>query len=332
MEIDEQPEQAKAEGDAASQESDFELDDSDVSDAAPEGDLENELADLAPRPSKRVRRIPPRLASGTDDKHSDSDRGTPADNRSSMDTDENVGKRPKGRPRKSKLAAAAQEAQPAKKADKPDSAGQTTEFAVLQHKLKLAKTQLVRLRYAAADCNIVDYALKVHNILSPHMDPHARWDEYSALATEVDDVLKARSLEPVFMRNDVMHAVLPLFSLGPEYAPQSVNGVSSAATSRQPGTGKSTMHTSATSASSTASARFAQSEQHAKGRAGAPKSGLSSSRVNGQGIAKKPKPPRASNGIPQATRPAGAGKQVAAPAVAPPAAVCFFCSVCVLQR
>lgn len=328
MEVDEPQEQTKAEDDAASQESDFADDNSDVSDAAPEGDVETELAELGPRPAKRVKRIPPRLALTTDDQRSGSDRGTPADNRSSMETDENVGKKPRGRPRKSKLAVATPDAQPARNGYRPDNAGQTTAIGLLQHKLNLAKTQIIRLRYAAADCNIADYALKVQAILSPILDPHARWDVYSALAIEVDDVLKARSLEPVFMRDDVMEAVLPLFSLAAEYAPRQANGSTPAVSSRQPGTGKSTTHTSATSASSVANARFVQSEQHAKGQAS---SRNGSSRVPGQNTTKKPKAPRASNGLQQATRPAGAIKQVAQPAIAPPAAVCFFCSVSLLR-
>lgn len=340
MEVDEPHEQGKREDDVASQESDFELDNSDLSDAPLGGDLENELAELAPRPSKRIKRIPPRLALATDDRHSGSDRGTPADNRISMDegslgTAESPAKKPRGRPRKSKLAAAAQDAQTAKNAEpKTASAEQTSAIGLLQHKLRLAKTQISRLRYAAADCNLSDYALKVQAILSPQLDPHARWDVYAALATEVDDVLKTRSLQPVFMRNDVMHAVLPLFQLENDDAPNQANGTSSAATARQPGTGKSNTHSSATSASSLVNARFAQSERNAKGQASAgSRNGPPSSRVTAQGNAKKTKAPCLSIGTQQATRPAtGTSKSVAQVITPTPAAVCFFCSVSALGK
>lgn len=335
MEVDEPQEQSKPEDDVASQESDFELDNSDLSDAPPEGDLENELAELAPRPSKRVKRIAPRLALATDDRHSGSDRGTPADHRSSMDegsagTAENPAKKPRGRPRKSNLATAAQDAQTAKTAElKTAGAEQTSAFALLQTKLRLAKTQIIRLRYAAADCNISDFALKVQAILSPQLDPHARWDVYAALATEVDDVLKSRSLQPVFMRTDVMHAVLPLFQLENDDASKQANGTSSVATSRHPATGKSKTHSSATSASSQVNARFAQSERNAKDQASiGSRNGPPSSRVTANGNVKKTKAPRPSISTQQATRPVIAASKSVAQVITPaPAAVCFFCSV-----
>lgn len=332
-------EDAKPEDDVASQGSDFEFDNSDLSDAPPDEELTTELAELVAPPSKRMKRIPPRLALSVNDRQSGSDRGTPGDNRSSVDEEPTAegppAKKPRGRPRKSKLSQNEQDRQSAL------TAGSTASSAAIdltRAKLQLAKTQIIRLRYAAADCNVQDYAQRVKAILSPQLEPHVRWDVYASLATEVDDVLKTRSLQPVFMRTDVTHAVLPLFQLETEDNPSfnRVNGKNSASvtgvTPRQPGTSKhNTAHSSAMSASSMASARFEQSQRSGRNQTGIEsKKGPPSSRVAVQWNMNKAgtNPQRALSSAQEASRPvAEASKRGSAAATTSPAAVCFFCSV-----
>lgn len=195
---------------AGSQGSDFELDGSDMSDAGIKDDVamdvETELGELIPSESKRRRRKPPRMAFPPNAKREGPDSGSRKENGDHVDSD---GQKKRGRPRKERLSLDERESSQTGNAKSPAGPSDITEIVKAQ--LALAKTQMIRLRYAAADCSIPNYSGKVSMILSPHFNPEERWNKYTAIATEVDEALMQRGLDPVFMQSSLMRTLLPLF-------------------------------------------------------------------------------------------------------------------------
>lgn len=165
-----------------------------------------ELEELIPSESKRRRREPPRMALPPHDKREGSDSGSRKENGDHVDSD---GQKKRGRPRKKRLSLTERESPETGKAKAAAGPGDCTEIVKAQ--LALAKTQMIRLRYAAADLKIPDYPGKVSMILCPQLNPDERWNRYTALASEVDEALKQRGLDPVFMQSSVMYTLLPLF-------------------------------------------------------------------------------------------------------------------------
>lgn len=210
-EVDKEQGKSRVEDDAGSQGSDFELDRSEISDAGVKDDfgleLETEIEQLMPPASKRRKRVPARQAPSHEDKNYASDSGPGKANGNTVEPD---GQRQRGKYKKQRLSLGEQETSTtAAKASK--GVGASEDSAVAAAKIALAKTQLTRLRYAAADCNVTNYPGKVSMVLSPQLEPDVRWEMYVALANEVDNALEHRSLEPIFSKSEFMKTLLPLF-------------------------------------------------------------------------------------------------------------------------
>lgn len=197
--------------DAASQDSAFALDQSDISDAEHMGGIQAEVEELAGPLSKKVKRVPPKLAipavRGVDHTKTGSnlvgenggERGIstgPSDN-------DLMKKSRRAKKSKSSLADAAGQA-----ASKPHFAPISSQGL---DTLQLAKAQILNLRYAAADLGIPDYASRVQTILNVRTMPVARWNAYLALANQVDEILKRRGMACIFLDSDVIRTVRPLF-------------------------------------------------------------------------------------------------------------------------
>ena len=163
-------------------------------------DVATELEELVPSEHKRRRRKPPRLAVP-----SASGIG-PEDG----DCADSEGQRKKGRPAKPRLPTDERDSSEKGTAKVVTGSSDITEIRNAQ--FALAKTQIIRLRYAAADCGVRNYSDKVSMILSPQLSPKERWNTYIALANEVDDELMLRGLEPVFKEPSFIRSLLPLFS------------------------------------------------------------------------------------------------------------------------
>ncbi|KAJ9122280.1 hypothetical protein QFC22_001700 [Naganishia vaughanmartiniae] len=198
--------------DAASQESDFIQEHSDISDAEQLGSIQAEAEELAGPLAKKARRVPPKLALHAANGDSIAKTGLTLDGGkggergvSSGFPDNDLMKKPRARPRKGKssLADVSSQAAPGRQ-----SASVSTQPG---DKLLLAKAQILNLRYAAAECGIPDYVQRVQAILNVKMTPATRWDAYSTLASQVDEIFKSRGMAPIFSDSDVIRTVRPLF-------------------------------------------------------------------------------------------------------------------------
>jgi hypothetical protein len=168
-------------------------------------DLENELEELRPTSKKRRKGIPSRLVLSPDGKNDAFDNRTSIENGAAVEQD---GRKRKRQTKKSIRPLAQQDLE----ATASNGSGPSDSTAVAAAKLSLAKSHITRLRYAASDCNVPNYPGKVTMILSPQLNPGARWDMYTSLASEVDEAFKQRGLEPVFLTSQVLQSLVPLFS------------------------------------------------------------------------------------------------------------------------
>ncbi|KAJ9093919.1 hypothetical protein QFC19_008152 [Naganishia cerealis] len=202
--------------DAASQESDYAVEHSDISDAEGVEEIQADTQELADPPSKRAKLAPPKLALHPSNGDIILKKGSNMEGESTGEQVVSVGpaesdaiKKTVRRPRKSK---------PLPRPNIPSNLGQfppgphtAPVNSASQNKLQLARAQITDLRYAAEDCAIPDYVQKTHAIFSLKLNAAARWDAYVKLAGEVDSVLEARGLAPAFMNNESVETVLPLF-------------------------------------------------------------------------------------------------------------------------
>ncbi|KAJ9100517.1 hypothetical protein QFC21_003560 [Naganishia friedmannii] len=213
--------------DAASQESDFALEQSDISDAEQMGGIQAEVGELAGPLAKKFKRVPTKLAIHPANGDGNTKTGLKLDREkvgergvSSGLSDNDIIKKSRGRPRKAKssLADALNQSAPAAHSALVSSQPRTS--------LQLAKAHISNLRYAAAECGIPDYAQRVQAILDVKVMPSTRWDAYTTLTTQVDEIFRTRGMAPIFSDGDVIQSVRPLFQEKGEVVkrPFSTNG------------------------------------------------------------------------------------------------------------
>lgn len=282
-------------------------------------DLENELEELRPTSKKRRKNIPSRLVLSPDGRNDASDNRTGQENGASNEQN--------GRKRKRQTKASIRPlAQPDLAATASNGSGPSDSTADAAAKLSLAKSHIIRLRYAAADCNVPNYPGKVAMILNPQLNPGARWDIYTSFASEVDEALKQRGLEPVFLTPQVMQSLVPLFSNSASEAAPPIPARNGASPSYK----KIMPSASAKSAGpSTGRSKQLQSERRGKGSTSSQGTPGPTNEVSRNLDTLGPASQRGS-AVHYTYKPTAAAKKRASPVVkggSAPVGGCFFCSV-----
>lgn len=176
------------------------------------GEIQAELEELASPLPKKAKRVHSRLAnrSANDDSTIKTGSKVEGENRgeprvSSGPSDNDIAQRPRGRPRKNQPSFANAASHAASVMNSSPANTRTRD------RLQLAKAQITNLRYAAAECDIPEFAQRVRAIFNVKTMPSTRWDAYRTLATEVDRIFRTRGMMPIFMDPDVIRTVRPLF-------------------------------------------------------------------------------------------------------------------------